>query len=129
MSNRVIRDGILTSVAVNQLDWPEEVFFRRLLSYVDDFGRCEVHPSLFRGFLYSCKIDSVTEKMIEGWLAACVRAGLVKLYTVNGKNYLEVLKFDQKLRRMIARCPAPPDLVSKTGIKFGEPNRNPRSDR
>ncbi len=39
MPNRIIREGILTSEAVNSLSWEAEVFFRRLLSVVDDFGR------------------------------------------------------------------------------------------
>jgi hypothetical protein len=128
MSNRVVRDGILMSDAVNQLDWPEEVFFRRLLNLVDDFGRFEASTAVFRAWLYPLKVDVVTEVDIQRWLDACVRVGLIKRYSVNGKNYLEVLKFDQKLRRMIPKWPPPPDTLAKTGNRSGEHNRSGKSD-
>ena len=38
MPSRVIRDGILESESVNALSWEAELFFRRLMSVVDDFG-------------------------------------------------------------------------------------------
>ncbi len=39
MPNRVIREGILNSQRVNKLTEPAELFYRRLMSVVDDFGR------------------------------------------------------------------------------------------
>ena len=38
MPNRIIREGILSSDRVDQLDPPAEVFYRRLMSKVDDHG-------------------------------------------------------------------------------------------
>jgi hypothetical protein len=48
MPNRELREGILTSERINALTFPAEVFYRRLMSVVDDFGRCPAHP---RGFV------------------------------------------------------------------------------
>src|SRR5436190_16867409 len=129
MSNRVIRDGILGSEAVNKLKDCEELFLRRLLSVVDDYGRYEARPDLLRAMLYPLKIDEVTPGHIERWLQACVEAGLVRIYEADGRDYLEVLKFAQKLRRMIARCPPPPGAADpKTGSRSGESVRSAKSD-
>jgi hypothetical protein len=39
MPSRLLREGILDSEAVNALSFAAEVFYRRLMSVVDDFGR------------------------------------------------------------------------------------------
>ena len=36
MPNRILREGILTSERVNALSWEAEVFYRRLMSAVDE---------------------------------------------------------------------------------------------
>jgi len=133
MSNRVIRDGILTSEAVNKLKFCEELFFRKLLSVVDDYGRYEARPAILRAMLYPAKIDQVTPEDIERWLEACVQAGLVRTYKADGRTYLEVLKFNQKLRRLIPKWPPPPDVAplampAKTGSRSGESVRSAKSD-
>lgn len=46
MPNRILREGILTSPNVARLGWAEEVFYRRLMSVVDDFGRYYARPAL-----------------------------------------------------------------------------------
>lgn len=98
MPNRIIREGILTSTRVNSLTWDEEVFYRRLLSVVDDFGRCEAHTALLRASLYPLKLDQVREVTVERLLASCEKARLVRLYVVSGKRYLEVADFRQQIR-------------------------------
>lgn len=112
MPNRIIREGILTSQRVNSLDWSEEVFFRRLLSVVDDYGRCEAHPALLRASLYPLQLDKVREVTVEKFLAATVAARLVQVYTVDEKRFLQVLNFRQQTRSS-SKCPAPgtPDPV------------------
>ena len=52
MPNRVIREGILTSERIEMLGWAEEVFYRRLMSVVDDFGRYYARPALLRAACY-----------------------------------------------------------------------------
>lgn len=108
MPNRIIREGILTSTRVNALNWEEEVFYRRLLSYVDDFGRCEAHAALLRAALFPLKLDQMREANVERLLQSIERAGLVRLYTVQGKRFLEVYNFRQQMRST-SRHPKPPD--------------------
>lgn len=112
MPNRIIRENILTSVLVSALGWPEEVFYRRLMSIVDDYGRFEALPQLVRSRCYPLQTDQVRVADITRWLAACQTAGLVVLYEVEGKQYLEIAKFGQQ-QRSTSKCPSPLSLDSK----------------
>lgn len=88
MPNRILREGILTSVAVNSLTPQAEVFYRRLMSIVDDFGRFDGLAPVIFGRLYALQIDRVRVADVERWIAECEKAGLVRTYTVAGKPYL-----------------------------------------
>lgn len=107
MPNRIIRDAILTSPAVCALGWPEEVFYRRLMSIADDYGRCEALPQLLRSRCYPLQTDDVRVADISRWMAACQKTGLVVLYEVEGKSYLQIAKFGQQ-QRSASKCPPPP---------------------
>jgi len=91
MPSRLIREGILTSDRVEQLDPPAEVFYRRLMSKVDDHGLYDARPSILRASLYPLRIDRVREADCTRWMAACQMAGLIVLYQHDGKPYLQVL--------------------------------------
>src|ERR1051325_10262798 len=103
--NRIIREAILASPAVCSLDWPEEVFYRRLMSIVDDYGRCEVLPALLRSRCYPLQTEEVRVADISRWMAACQKAGLIVLYEANGKQWLQLDKFGQQ-QRSPSKCPA-----------------------
>lgn len=107
-----MREGIITSEAVNSLGWAEEVFYRRLHSVVDDFGRYYATPTLLRAACYPLQVDKVGNQDIAKWLTACVRAGLVRAYTIDGKEYLEVTKFNQHVRAKNSKFPSPPDTCT-----------------
>jgi DNA-binding Lrp family transcriptional regulator len=106
--DRIIRVGILTSDAVNSLSWAGEVFYRRLMSVVDDFGRYDGRASVLRAALYALKVDRVSEPDIGKWIRECEEAGLVRRYTVDSKPFLEVTKFGQKVRAKFSKWPDPP---------------------
>lgn len=107
MPNRILREGILTSEGVNALGWPEEVFYRRLMSVVDDFGRFYATPKIIRAACYPLHIDKVSDSDIGKWLTACVTAALVRVYPAeDGKRYLELLNFRQQVRAKDSKFPA-----------------------
>jgi hypothetical protein len=108
MPNRILREGILTSERVNLLNWEQEVFYRRLMSVVDDYGRFSAHPSLLRAALYPLKLDTVRDANLERLLASVVQARLVRVYEAAGKRYLEMLDFRQQTRAKESRYPPPP---------------------
>lgn len=110
MPNRILREGILTSEGVNSLSWQEEVFYRRLMSVVDDFGRYYASPKLLRAACYPLHIDKVSDSDIGKWLTACVTAALVRVYPASdGKRYLELEKFGQQVRAKASKFPSPAD--------------------
>jgi len=104
--NRIIREAILSSEKMALLGWPEEVFYRRLMSIVDDFGRTEANPLLVRARCYPLQTDAVRVTDISRWMAACQTAGLILCYAVQGKQYLEVNNFGQQ-QRSASKYPAP----------------------
>lgn len=105
MPNRVIREGILDSDRVDKLSWPAEVFYRRLMSIVDDFGRCDGRIQIIRSKLYPLRMDKVSMADVEKWMDECSIAGLISRYEVQNKPYLEILDFGQSLRRMVSAFP------------------------
>jgi hypothetical protein len=88
--DRIVRAGILDSDRVDQLDPPSEVFYRRLMSIVDDHGLFDARPSLLKSKCFPIR-PTVRETDIPRWLAACEKAGLLALYTVNGKPFGKML--------------------------------------
>ena len=108
MPKRILRDGILTSEPVNNLSWAAEVFYRRIHSVVDDFGRFAAHSSLLRAACYPLRLNDVSDQDVDKWLADCADKGLVRVYEVEGKRFLQVTKFDQRLRTATSKCPPPP---------------------
>lgn len=91
MPSRLLREGILSSDRIEMLDWPSEVFYRRLMSKVDDFGLFDARPSILRSSLYPLRVDRVREADIARWIAACETAGVIALYVHGGKPYGQML--------------------------------------
>lgn len=108
MPNRIIRDGILRSEKVNSLEPLTELFYRRLMSVVDDYGRTEAHLTLLRSSCYPLLIDKVDEPTVKNHLKECQKVGLVQLYTVDGKHFIQLRNFNQQVRAKVSKYPQPP---------------------
>ena len=107
MPNRIIREGILSSDRIEQLDAPAEVFYRRLMSKVDDHGLFDARPAMLRSSLYPLRVDRVREADIARWIAACEKAGVIALYVHEGKPYGQMLDTRWQARSE-PKFPAPP---------------------
>lgn len=109
MPNRILREGILTSPRIAKLGWPEEVFYRRMHSVVDDFGRYFADPGLLRAACYPRQLNKVSDADVGKWLHACVAAALVSVYGgSDGESYLVLLDFNQQVRAKKSKFPDPP---------------------
>lgn len=108
MPSRVIREGWLESETINQLDAQSERFFLRLCLRADDFGRYHANPMLLRSTLFPLR-DDVKSQEINKWLAHCEAAGLLTCYNVGGKSYVEIPKFEQRMRAAVSKFPPPSD--------------------
>jgi len=95
MPTRILREGIISSEQVNSLSERAELFYRKLMSVVDDYGRFFANPISLLGACYPLRPE-VTEAEVLGFLNECVKVGLVCIY---GKGkYLVVAKFKQQTR-------------------------------
>lgn len=107
MPNRILREGILTSPRMSRLGWAEEVFYRRLHSVVDDFGRYFADTGLLRAACYPRQLNKVSDSDIGKWLTVLVEAALVRVYPAeDGESYLEVLDFGQQVRAKKSKFPS-----------------------
>jgi hypothetical protein len=107
LPNRILREGILTSERIAKLSWPAEVFYRRLMSVVDDFGRYYATPMLLRAACYPLHLEKVSDSDIGKWIRETEEAALVRVYPAeDGKRYLELLDFRQQVRAKASKFPA-----------------------
>lgn len=111
MPNRIVREGILTSPKMARLGWAEEVFFRRLMSVVDDFGRYYADPGLLRAACYPRQLSKVSDPDVVKWTQCAEEAGLVRVYPAeDGERYVEILNFGQQVRAKASKFPNPPSV-------------------
>jgi len=96
MPNRLLKEGIVDSSLIDSLTSEEEVFFYRLLVVSDDFGRMDARPAILKSRCFPLK-EFKTEK-IDNWLRSLVRHKLVIMYIVDEKPYLQILKWEQRVR-------------------------------
>jgi hypothetical protein len=114
MPTRYLKESICTSDTLTQLSWLEEVMFYRLIVTVDDFGRYDARPAVLRARLFPLK--DVTLTAIDKALHAMVTAGLVSLYSVDGKPILQLLSWGkhQNIRAKSSKYPGPEEADAPT---------------
>ena len=139
MPNRILREGINRSRTVSKLSEEAELFYRRLMSVVDDYGRCENDPevlllSCFPFRLATWNADRVRKciadvtQMPYTWVAddKQVHGTLVTAYEVAGRSYLQINNFRQPTRSK-PRHPDPPlrsNCVADASQRPLSPNTN-----
>lgn len=105
MANRVLRDWT-TSEVMNRLSSGAETFFTRLIMRADDYGSFYANPKLLKAGLFPLK--DVSETTVSGWVDECHIVGLLLKYNVEGKDYIRIKNFGQRLRNMRNVFPPPP---------------------
>ena len=113
MPNRIIKESICTSDSIATLSWFEQALFFRLIVLADDYGRFDARPAIIRGRGFP--LSSVTEKQIADGLSTLVTAGIINLYSVGGKSYLQLEAWQkhQQIRSKRSKYPAPTDQPEK----------------
>lgn len=104
MANRILRDWT-QSENVDLLSDKAEVFFTRLIMKADDYGCYYGNAKLLKSHLYPLK--NVSESNISTLIKECVKANLILFYKVDGKEYLKIINFGQRLRTMNSKFPQP----------------------
>ncbi len=130
MPNRILRD-CCDSEPVNAVSVQAERLFYRLIQKADDFGRLPSSPRVLRPMLFPLLLDTVREADLSRWLkeldevhALGEPAGLIRLYEVNGREYLEIQNFHQRLRTKTEKYPPPPDARNGRHVAVNGPPRD-----
>ncbi len=89
------------------LESEEEVMFYRLLVVCDDYGYADARPAILKAQCFPLK-DSVKPADIERWLSALAGKSLIARYRKDGKPFLAVSKWEQRVRSR-QRFPGPTD--------------------
>jgi hypothetical protein len=97
MPNRLLRDGICTSDSLNALSSDAEVMFYRLLVVADDYGFMDARPAILKAQCFPLR-ELATPPKIESWLRGLADAGLIMRYQVDGKPFLAIAKWEQRVR-------------------------------
>lgn len=115
MPNRIIKESVCGSETVDALSWFEEVFFYRLIVNCDDYGRMDARPAILRSRLFPLK--SVTDKQVVSALQSLRSVGIVDLYEVDGRPFLQIRTWErhQIIRAKKSRYPSP-----DSGVKSSE---------
>jgi hypothetical protein len=85
------------SPKIDRLAPEPEVFYYRLLVVADDFGRMDARPAILRARCFPLK-ETLSAKKLSEWLEAVWEAVLIGRYEVDGQPYVQVLKWDQRVR-------------------------------
>ena len=109
MPTRYLKESICTSDNLARLSAEAERFWYRLLVKVDDFGRFDARTPILRAACFPLMLDTVSDRHIDAWLNELLAAGLLRVYKVNDRPYLEVITFREhnQPRSQTSKYPAP----------------------
>ena len=108
MPNRLLKEGIVDSERIDALSPDAEVCYYRLLVVADDLGRMDARTAIVRSRCFPLKEQSNMAAKIEGWLSELSSKFLILRYTVAGQPYLQIAKWDQRVRSN-GKYPEPSD--------------------
>jgi hypothetical protein len=111
MPTRYLKAGIRDSEIIDKLSPIAETFFYRLLVTVDDFGRYDARASMIKAHCYPIK-ESITAKKCTELVKELSDAGMIEVYVVDGKEYLQVCRWDNVPRAKESKFPQKPDNVN-----------------
>lgn len=89
---RMIDKKLIISRKVNSVSLGAECMYVRILLLTDDFGRYYADPRILRAHVFSLR--NITNKTLLKWLRELVEIGLVRLYSANDEEYLEIVRFE-----------------------------------
>ncbi len=101
MPQRLLRPGIRQSKRWNRLPYFEQVFYIRLLTLVDDYGRYEADPELLRSeaFPFGDPEGNVIQMTaIDSALLSFDSKNMLDLYEKDGTKYLQMTRWRERAR-------------------------------
>ena len=106
---RSIHPEIWTSDAVGRLPLPARLLWIGIFSTADDEGRLKGSPEHLRATVFPH--DRLSIPKIELWLALVEAEGMIRRYSVDGRQFIAVINFRRYQRPKYptpSKLPAPP---------------------
>lgn len=104
MPTRYLKPGVRDSESIDSLSPHSEILYYRLLVTVDDFGRYDARPSMVKAACFPIK-DIITATKIDALLRELVENGLIVVYEVDSKPFLQMCKWDNIPRAKESKYP------------------------
>lgn len=104
MPTRYLKSGIRDSEAIEKLSPLAENLYYRLLVTVDDFGRYDARPPMVKAACFPVK-DSINATKTEVLMKELAEHGLIEIYVVENKPYLQMTKWDNIPRAKESKFP------------------------
>jgi hypothetical protein len=115
MSDRVIRDEILDSERYLSLTSDTaRLLFIHFVLVADDLGNSEAGDLFVRRRLLA---TTTPEKAISALISELADADLIRAYEVDGKRFIHIPRFRQRLRYTNSKFPRPPEAIECQSIK------------
>ncbi len=111
MPGRYLRDGIVRSRRFNDMPMQVQLFFYKLISLVDDYGRFEADAEMLSSVCYPLG-PRFRATEVARWLECLSAAGCVHLYEAGGARYLQIERFGQRTRSASKYPPPYGDLCA-----------------
>ena len=112
MPDRLIKESCCISDTLNAISDFGERFWWRLTVNCDDYGRCDARPAVLKSKLFPLADDRTPADMTAA-LNELSSVGLVNVYVVDGRPYLQIVTWGkhQRIRAKRSKYPAPEDGI------------------
>lgn len=104
MPQRFLRPGIRTSDAWNRTSFGAQSLYIAILTLVDDFGRYDARVPILHGECFALR-PVIKPQRTAAFRSELQRMGLIRVYSVEGKEYLQVTKWHEHARGIRSRFP------------------------
>lgn len=112
MPSRFLREAYITSERVEAASPECRDLFVRLLLVADDYGRFHADPRIVASKCFPLSASEPDSRTSAGncarMLAECEQAKLITLYEVDGKRYLQINQWSERVRSK-PKFPDPPE--------------------
>lgn len=103
MPQRFLRPSITNSERWNSVSWQAQSLFIRVLTLVDDFGQYDARPAVLWGQCFQIWNTSNPDQAVELQQVALMlqqlaAADLIELYEAEGKKFLQVTQWKERIR-------------------------------
>ena len=105
MPTRYLKPGVRDSESIEALSPHAEILYYRLIVTVDDFGRYDARPSMVKAACFPIR-ESMTAMKVNALLEELAQHFLIFVYTVDGKPYLQLCRWDNIPRAKESKYPA-----------------------